>query len=106
MFKQRQTMIIKPLSDLHQGETGKIVSILGKPMMHRYFYKNRLTVGCNVTVLKVQTMPIESWVTLKTGDRILTLAKYLAHNIRVEVPLDIMVKERQLVSLKKELVQA
>lgn len=104
MFKWRQAMIIKRLNDLREGETGTIISILGKPAMHRYLYENGLAVGCRISVTKVEPMPMESLVTLKAGNRLFTLGKFEAFNIRVEVPVDVI--EPETVNLNKGLVQA
>jgi Fe2+ transport system protein FeoA len=103
MFKWRQVMITKPLSDMREGEKGIIMSIRGKPMMHRYLCENGLMVGCNIAVTKVETTPLEPVVTLKTGDRSFTLGIKTAYNIRVDVPLDILEKEN--LNLKKEFVR-
>ncbi len=103
MFKWKQVMITKPLSDLREGEKGQIVSIRGKPMMHRYLYEKGLAVGSIIAITKLEAQPLESVLTLKAGDHSLTLGSQFAYNIRVEVPLDII--EKVTVDLKKELVQ-
>jgi len=103
MFKWKQVMITKLLSDLREGEKGTIVSIRGKPMMHRYLCENGLLVGCNIAVTKLETQPLESLVTLKTGERFFTLGAQMAYNIRVAVPLDII--EKDVSNLKKEFVR-
>ena len=104
MFKWRRVMVTKPLSDLHEGESGTIVSIRGKPMMHRYLYENGLLVGCSVTITKLTSVAMESLITLKAGDRLFSLGQQMAYNIRVQVPLDIIDKESE--SLKKVPVNA
>jgi len=93
MFKWRQIMVTKPLSNLSEGENGKIVQIRGKAIMQRYLYEMGLAVGRSISIKKVETTPLDSSVTVKAGDRISTLGNKLAINIQVQVPLTIDERE-------------
>jgi Fe2+ transport system protein FeoA len=87
MNKWLKENIIKALDDLHQGETGKIISISGKAAEHRYLHLMGITVGRKLTVIKIEITPRERIVTVKAGDIELVMDKHLIHNIRLEVPM-------------------
>jgi Fe2+ transport system protein FeoA len=100
MYKWRQLMVTKPLSDLSEGESGKIVRIRGKAAIHRYLYGMGLAVGRRISIKKVENTPLGSSVTVETGGRISTLSKDLILNIRVEVPATL--DERVIPNLPKK----
>jgi Fe2+ transport system protein FeoA len=89
MYKWRQIMVIRPLSDLGEGENGKIVRIRGKIPMHRYLYEMGLAVGRDISIKKVETTSPDPSVTVIAGERTATLNRRLALNILVEVPLTV-----------------
>jgi Fe2+ transport system protein FeoA len=89
MYRRRQQKVIKPLSDLAEGESGKIVRIRGKAAIHRYLYEMRLAVGRRISIKKVETTPLDASVTVEADGKISTLSKNLMLDIRVEVPVSI-----------------
>lgn len=94
MFKWRQIMVVKPLSDLCEGKSGKIVQIRGKVPVQRYLYEMGLAVGRRIYIKKVENTPLDSTITIKAENRTSTLKRNIALDIRVRVPLTL--DERQI----------
>ena len=87
MFIKRKRIAVKTLCDLHQGDTGKIISIRGKVAEHRFLCFLGITIGRSISVEKVIVTPRERIITIVAGDIDITLDKTLTHNIQVEVPI-------------------
>jgi len=86
MGKMKRIAVIKPLNGLSDGEAGTIVQILGKPEMQRYLYSLGLVVGNKLVMDNAGSAPQYSSVNIKVGDKLVTLEKDIADNIKVQVP--------------------
>ena len=99
MYKWRQVMVKKPLSNLGEGESGEIVQIRGKPEMHRHYYGMGLAVGRSIAIKKVKSTPDDYAVTIETGGRLETLDRNAALSIQVKVPVNL--DEREIPDLSR-----
>jgi Fe2+ transport system protein FeoA len=77
---------ITSLSNLIEGETGRIIQVRGKPEEHRNFYGMGLAMGRFISVCGTETTPQGLALTVKSGDKITRLTDNLANNIKVQVP--------------------
>ncbi len=93
MYKWRQIKVIKPLSNLKEGETGKIVQVRGKPVMHLHLCGMGLAVGRCLTVEKEGTAAQDSAIMVSVNNRTVTIEKNLALDIKVQVPVTIAENE-------------
>jgi Fe2+ transport system protein FeoA len=79
-----QSTNIKYLSNLNEGETGEIIQVRGKPETHRYLYGMGLTMGRSVSVSRVGTTPQDTALTVRAGDKVATIERNMADNIKVQ----------------------
>ena len=75
---------IKYLSNLNEGETGEIIQVRGKPETHRYLYGIGLTMGRSVSISGAGMTPQGSALTVRAGDKVATIEKNIADNIKVQ----------------------
>ena len=99
MYNWRQIKVIKPLTGLSNGDTGEIVQVRGKPWAHYRLHSLGLTLGCSVSMVKCATAQ-DSSMTIRIGDKLVSLEKNLALNIKVRVPLAIA--ENNIPNISKE----
>ena len=93
MYKWRQIKVIKPLSSLEQDQSGVIIQVRGKPAVHRYLCGMGIFVGCNIVLCRETTGVDGSSLSLRIGNRLVSLEKSAALNIKVQVPVSLAEKE-------------
>jgi Fe2+ transport system protein FeoA len=85
MKNMEQTLKVKYLSNLSEGETGEIIQLRGKPEMHRYLSGKGLTMGRSISVNSTLDTPENCFLTIRAGDRVEVIDKAAANNIKVMV---------------------
>ena len=78
-------MNVKQLSNLDDGENGRIVKIRGNPGIHRYLFELGLMVGRHIHVEKMGTDSLDNPVKIRLDKNILSLDTEVAANIQVEI---------------------
>jgi Fe2+ transport system protein FeoA len=82
MFNSNQTNIIRPLSNLAEGESGKVEEIHGGTLLQRYFLENGILMGRRITVVK--TAAEGQGMIIMVDGRTMTLGQLMTGNIRVK----------------------
>jgi Fe2+ transport system protein FeoA len=85
MKNTEQITKIDYLSNLSEGETGKIIQVRGKPEIHRYLSGKGLTMGRSIFVNSTLDTPQNQFFTIRTGDTIAVIDRATAGNIKVQV---------------------
>jgi hypothetical protein len=85
MKNTEQSLKIKYLSNLSEGETGEIIQVRGKPETHRYLCGKGLTMGRSISVNSTLDTPENYFLTIRAGDRVEVIDRAAANNIKVLV---------------------
>jgi Fe2+ transport system protein FeoA len=103
MSKWIESKHVKPLINLNEGETGKIVKIRGKAVDHYYLCERGITVGKSVAIDNTRTKPEDTSIAVRIGNKIAEIQKKIALDIRVQVPR--LMDEDKVPDLQKEYVR-
>jgi len=76
---------IKSLLNLDEGETGEIIQVRGKPETHRYLCSLGLSMGRCISVTGAVLPGYDSALTVKTGNKVASINKDIAQQIKVQV---------------------